>query len=137
MSVLKQKKFLIILFLIVLLSVPYVGFAAGLVPCGGTNEQPCTISDIFVLIAKVINFLIGTAGVYAVFQIINAGFWLIVSSGDEEKIRQWKTGLTNAVVGFVVVLLSFVLINTTVNILLSSRCQIDLKNPLSYLSCNK
>ena len=139
MAALKQKKFLLSfsLFFIILafLFVPQFSSARGIVPCGGSGEKPCTVQDIFILIARAINYLIGVAGIYAVFQIVNAGFWLMVSSGDEEKIKKWRQGLSNAVVGFVVVLLAFVFINTAVNLLLAPKCKVDLTNPLSYLSC--
>lgn len=141
MPILKQKKFLLSIILATVFLVPAFQpvQARGLVPCGGYTasgqaEPPCTVEDIFRLFAIAINFLIGTAGVYAVFQILNAGFWLITTSGDEEKITQWKTGLSNAVVGFVLVMLAFIFVNTTVNFLLSSKCKVDLKNPLSYLT---
>jgi hypothetical protein len=144
MSILKQKKFLLSVILLVgiFFSMPAVSHAAGLVPCGGPTEKPCTVTDIFVLIAKVTNWLIAMAGVYAVYKMINAGFWMIVSAGNEETITKEKGALSNAVVGFVLVLMSFMLINTVVNLLLTrslvttkdAACNLDLTSPLTYLT---
>src|SRR5436305_260538 len=127
---LKPKiKIISLLFPIVLLAgsfAPVVVSARGLVPCGGysdnqgTHEKPCNVQDVFALFARVTNFLIAFAGVYAVYQIVNAGFWLIVSAGNEEAVSTQKKALTNAVIGFVLVMVAYLLINTVINLLLLS-----------------
>ena len=148
MSLKKQK----ILFAVGALSVglffsatPLVSQAAGLVPCGGPTEKPCTVEDAFVLIARTTNWLIAMAGIYAVYKIIDHGFWLVTSMGNEESITAHKGGLTDAVVGFVLVLIAFMIINTVVNVLLTrdialknnQNCRLDLTNPLNYLTINQ
>jgi hypothetical protein len=135
----KQKAFKIIIFSsLFLLAVPFFVHARGLVPCGGYNENPCTVTDIFYLLARVSNWLIMIAGVFAVQRIGLAGFWLVVSAGNEETISTNKKALSHAVVGLVFALLAFLFVNTGVNFLLRSRCKLDLRNPLTYLSvCNK
>jgi hypothetical protein len=111
--------------------------AAGLVPCGGTGENPCTITDVFTLIARLTNWLIGMAGVYAVYQIISSSFWMIVTMGNEEAITKRKTALMNAVIGFIFVLFAYMLVNTAVNfLLLGSKCKLDLTDPLNYIIIN-
>lgn len=124
----------------VLLLLPALAAARGLVPCGNEGESPCTIVDIFTLIARVTNWLLMVAGIYAVYQLIFAGFNLIISIGNEEKIASNRKMINNAVAGFVFTMLAFLLINTAVNLILRSKCVIDLKNPLNYLtegpSCN-
>ena len=137
----KKQKFLKIIviaaFLTLPLTLPFFAQARGLVPCGGYNEKPCNVYDIFYLIARATNWLIMVAGVYAVYQIVNHGFWLVVTMGNEEAITKHRAGIEQAVVGMVMVFLAFVFVNTAVNLILMSKCQIDLHNPLSYLSvCN-
>lgn len=143
----KKQKFLSIFFsfllfcnLAVFLPIPVS--AAGLVPCGGNTAsatdtgKPCTFEDLFVLVARVTNWLIGVAGAYAVYQIVFAGFNLVTSMGNEEKITKNKDALSNAIVGFVFTLLAFVLVNTAVNFILLSGNKdrrVDLTNPLCYL----
>jgi hypothetical protein len=153
MNTLKQKKSLFIAVLLATLlfsmSAPYLASARGLVPCGGykdasgvTREAPCTFTDIFVLIAEATDWLIGMAGVYAVFKIIDGGFWLVVSMGNEETITQRKEEVTDAVLGFVLVMLAFMLVNTVVNFMITRsfvtttnpECRLDLTQPLNYLS---
>lgn len=148
MSLKKQKLFLAataVVASLFFIAAPLISQGAGLVPCGGPTEKPCTVEDIFVLVARVTNWLVAMAGVYAVYKIIDHGFWLVISMGNEENITKHKSGLSEAVVGFVLVLIAFMLINTVVNVLLTrdialknnSNCRLDLTNPLNYLIINQ
>ncbi len=149
MSFLKQKfKIFIVLalFLVPIFVVPHLAFAqnqpSGLVPCGrynpdGTVKSACTFLDIFVLFARVTNWLIGVSGLYAVYNIITHGFWLILSQGNEEAIAGRKKGITNAVVGMVLVFMAFMFVNFVINGILVSGMRgykLDIRNPLCYLS---
>ena len=122
-----------------LLAAPFAVNAAGIVPCGGpAPESPCTLKDVFVIIARATNMLVALAGIYAVFQIVSAGFWLTTTMGNEEKITQNKKWLTNAIVGFVMTMFAYMFINTAVNYLLleaakNKACKLDLQDPLNYL----
>ncbi|MCX6797125.1 MAG: pilin [Candidatus Doudnabacteria bacterium] len=129
----KSKTFKTIL-IFTLLLLPALAAARGLVPCGNEGESPCTIEDIFALIARVTNWLLMVAGIYAVCQIIGAGFWLVITMGNEEKIAQQKKALNNAVVCFVFAMMAFLIVNTGVNLLFRSKCKINLSNPLKYLT---
>ena len=145
MNILKQKKLLLtaILLSTVFFSVPLYSQARGLVPCGGykadgTREAPCNLCDVFSIIALATNWLLSAAGIYAVFQIVNAGFWLVISMGNEENITKWKNAITSAVVGFVLVMIAFIIVNTVVNYLLldgsAESYKIQQSNPLKYLN---
>ncbi len=145
MNILKQKKLLLTAFLVttVFFSVPFYSHARGLVPCGGykadgTREAPCNLCDVFSLVAIVTNWLIAVAGIYAVFEIVTSGFWLITTMGNEEKITKYKSALSNAVVGFVLVMIAFIIVNTAVNYLLlagtAPSLQIQLSHPFNYLN---
>ena len=132
-----KKQITILGILAFLFMVPVAVKAAGLVPCGGPTESPCTVKDVFVLAIRVTNTLIGLAGIYAVYQIICAGFWMVVTMGNEESITKHKNTLTQAVVGFVFTMMAYILINTAVNYILlgaeKKECRLDLKDPLNYL----
>jgi hypothetical protein len=73
------------------------------------------------------------AGIYAVYQFVNAGFWLVASSGDAEKITKYTKALQSTVIGFFVVLAAYMFLNTAVNVLLMSKCQINFAAPLTYV----
>jgi hypothetical protein len=99
------------------------------------------------MVARVTNTLIGLAGIYAVYVIIGAGFWLVVTMGNEEKLTNYKKQISQAVVGFVLVLMAYMFVNTAVNYILLGgagkkiqlengkevECSLDLTDPLNYL----
>jgi len=53
----------------------------------------------------IINILMGAAAVVAVAVIIIAGYTLITSAGDPDKIQKGQKTLTAAIVGFIVVMI--------------------------------
>ena len=144
----KQKiKIFILLFSIAFLAIlPNLSEARGLVPCGGyaddsgsVREPDCNVAYTFIMVARVTNWLIASAGLYAVYQLINNGFWLVASFGKEESITKRKTALSNAIVGFVMVLMAFTFVNTAINYILASQKSgftVDLTRPLCYLNPN-
>lgn len=143
---LTKQKILLLICLLFLAATPVLVSARGLVPCGGyadekgTREAPCTFLDIFNLVAKVTNWLVGVAGIYAVYKMLEHGFALIYAMGNEESITQHKGGITNAVVGFVLVMMAYILINTVLNFILlgasPAGAKINLKDPCTYLDAN-
>ena len=144
----KQKEIIKICSWVLLLSLPIFVQARGLVPCGGDGEKTCDVKDIFVLIARVTNWLLMAAGVYAAYKITQAGFNMVTSMGNEESITKNRKSLSNAVVGFVFTMMAFMFINTVVNIILRGAtndpaCKIDFTDPFTYLEntgvdkCNK
>lgn len=135
----KKQKIIVVILSVLILAAPFYTLAAGLVPCGSNGESPCKVEDIFAMVARLTNWLIMTAGVYAVFQMVFAGFNLVTSMGEEEKITKNTKALQNAVVGFVLVMSAYIFINTAVNYILlgnlpaSSPLKVDLTDPLKYL----
>jgi hypothetical protein len=106
-----------------LLMVPALSHAA-LVPCGQEVVDPvthvatvtqCTFPDLISMIIIVINYLISVAALVAMYYILTSGFNLIIALGNAEKIQKAKTGLSNAVVGFAIIVLAFVFVNLLVN----------------------
>jgi lysylphosphatidylglycerol synthetase-like protein (DUF2156 family) len=136
---LKQKLFVIISSLALVL-VPVSVSARGLVPCGGysndagtTMEKPCSVEDIFVLAAELINFLLATAGIVAVAFIVYRSFGLVLSAGNEEAVSKNKQGLSNAIIGFVIAMLAFVIVNTIITYVFGVK-SFNLSNPKCYLN---
>ena len=151
---LSKQKIIAAICSVFLLLAPAAVQARGLVPCGGYDpslpggrERPCNIEDIFILVARVTNFLIAFAGVFAVYEIIGGGFWLIVSAGNEEAISKRKGQITAALMGFAMVLMAYMFVNTVVNFMITrsfvtstdkgahatTDCKLDLTSPLTYL----
>ncbi len=131
-----KKQILILIFASLTLFAPFSVQARGLVPCGGyqddaglVREDPCNLSYIFILIATATNWLISTAGIYAVYKILYGGFDLVITMGEEEKITAAKKQITNAVVGFVFTMMAFIIVNTALNGILLGLADTSDKNP--------
>lgn len=62
------------------------------------------------VISEAFNYIFPIAGLILFFIIISAGFLLLTSAGDEEKTQKASKMLTNAVIGFVIIFVSFWLI---------------------------
>lgn len=106
---------LIISAIIAVAPLPAVAQGFSLVQCGREGQQQCQLRDLFVIISRMINYLVSLAGLVAMFYIINAGFGLVFAQGNPEKIQSNKDAIYQAVVGLGLVVLSFVLINLLVN----------------------
>ena len=98
---------------------------SGLVPCGNNDAanvqtstqafyggDTCRLGDIFKLIARVVNFAIGAAGIYSVLRILMGAVRLIASSGSEEQIKSGRETIQNAVIGLLVVFIAYAVVNT-------------------------
>lgn len=89
-----------------------------------TGQKPETEGGSFVtaedatsaLTVRIVNFILGFAGVVAIFFIINNAWFLIASGGSEETITQHKKGLMWAVVGLILIILSYSIIRFIISI---------------------
>lgn len=116
----KQKiKILAAVFsVLVLISAPSVSHAT-LTVCGGNeagayssnNPTACHLSDIFKLVAKMTNVLIDLAGVYAVVLMVWAGAKMVINSGNPSEAAKSKKNVSDAIKGFVLVMLAFIIVN--------------------------
>lgn len=89
-----------------------------LVPCGRSEapgNEPCQLQHLVILIIRLVNYLITTAAIVAMYQILLSGFNLTTALGNTEKIEKAKAGLSHAVVGFAMIILAFVFVNLLVN----------------------
>jgi quinol-cytochrome oxidoreductase complex cytochrome b subunit len=86
--------------------------------CGGTN-LPCDTS-VSTFILKIINIALAVAGLIAVLFLIIGGFRYITSAGNEESAEQAKKIIVNAIIGVVVIILSFVIVRVISSALVSN-----------------
>lgn len=68
------------------------------------------------LTSRVVNILTGVAGTIAVFFIIQNAFGIISAAGSEEKLGQHKKGLTWAIVGLLLIILSYSIIRFIISV---------------------
>jgi hypothetical protein len=93
-------------------------------PCGSTNsisagvecfgktafgqEEP---TNLVIIIADIINVLLGLLAVIFLVLIIFGGFTWMTAMGQEDKIKKAKQTITSAVIGLLIVLLSYAIVN--------------------------
>ena len=108
----KKKIFIIgLLFLTPLLVSAEEG--GGLLPCGpGTAKENCDLCDIFVLIDRILKFVMGTLiPPIATVMFLIGGIWFYFSGASEENKRRARAIITSAVIGIVVILAAWIIVN--------------------------
>jgi hypothetical protein len=64
------------------------------------------------LLLSIINYFLGFLGVLAVLMIIYGGVLYMTASGEQQKADKGKKIIMYAIIGIIIILLSFALINT-------------------------
>ncbi|HEX9503062.1 MAG TPA: hypothetical protein VF974_01935 [Patescibacteria group bacterium] len=85
---------------------------------GGTGLPNDTSVSGFIL--KIINIALGVAGLVAVLFLIIGGFRYITSAGNEETAESAKKIIINAIIGVVIIILSFVIVRVISGALISN-----------------
>lgn len=67
-------------------------------------------------IIAISNRIISVVAIVAIGGIVFAGFHMVTAFGDDEKHKKGKEALKWAILGFVVALISFPLVNATINL---------------------
>ena len=92
--------------------IPYAAFALDLPGCNRFSGINCSSASgsLTELIIYVINIMLALAGVIAVLFLIIGGFWYITSAGNEETAEKGKGTVINAIIGIIIVVLSYVIV---------------------------
>ena len=98
--------------LIVLFLIPIVT-QARLVPCGGINQPPCQLCHLFVMLDRIIDFIL----FYFVFPLgalllVIGGGMLMLSSGEPDKITSARKILFSTIIGLLIIFSSWLMVNT-------------------------
>lgn len=76
--------------------------------------------DIRVIIARIIQVTLGFLGIIAVVLILYAGYTIMTSGGDENKVAEGKKIIQNAVIGLAIILSAFAIVQFVINQLASA-----------------
>jgi TRAP-type C4-dicarboxylate transport system permease small subunit len=77
----------------------------------GTPKEVATLSCIPAIFANLLNALLTFAGLIALFMFIVGGYKLMNSAGDPKKTAEAQNNFKYGILGLIVVLSSFLLIN--------------------------
>jgi hypothetical protein len=78
--------------------------------CTQTNGDVATISNLSCVFGKVITYALGLAGIVLFILLISAGFKFITSGGDPKAIEGAKKTLTYAIIGLIIILVSYLVL---------------------------
>lgn len=95
--------------------------AAGLIPCDGGPGDPCQACQLVELADNVVDWLVVTLSVVAAIMIIYAGFVLVTSGGNTSAKEKAKSLITNLIVGFLIVLGGWLLVDTGMKMLVGGK----------------
>lgn len=98
------------------------GGASGICPPGSKNPGAANIAacnidpahkgdDLISDTSKIINVVLGVLGVVAVAVVIYGGFLFLTAQGDPGKIKKGKDSITWGIIGLIIALLSWSIIN--------------------------
>jgi hypothetical protein len=118
------KKIFLFILLLIFFIIPFSVRAAeeneewlGLIPCGNTEQGPCTLCHFFVMFQNIMKWGLDIIFILAVLIIFIAGIVYIISSGNPGLMGKTKQMITLAISGIVIVLLAWIIINTTLYVL--------------------
>jgi hypothetical protein len=104
--------------------------AAGLVPCDGSAENPCNACAFTLMANNLIQFLFTLLTLGAVLMIVYAGFQMVVSQGDPGAWSKAKGMLTSIIIGFIIILSAWLVVDTVIKTLVDSSTGLGMWNQL-------
>ena len=100
------------IFIVSLLSIIPAAQAAGLVPCNGPD---CTVCHVFKLVVNITEFLFKQVALpLAGLMFLVGGIIMMLSAGSEARYKKGKDILINTLIGLVIVLAAFAIVNTLI-----------------------
>ncbi len=122
-------KYVIRMFMMMLVSVPLYVFAAtpstGLIPCGNVGQPDCDFKMLLQLGNNLIKFCIILGTSVFTIMFMYAGFEYLTAMGDTGKISKAHTYFWNAIIGFVIMLSAWLLVTFILKMLLNSTTASD------------
>ena len=113
-----SKKIILVLVLLSLIAAPQAlaiqnGFAPGNVPEGLTES-----TDLAGILMNITNYILGFITIIAVLMLIWGGIQYLTAAGDEGQVDAAKKTITYAIIGLVVVGISYAIVVVVVNTLI-------------------
>lgn len=130
-----QKTLIISLLSLSFLALPAVIMAQVLPPCTSTGN--CGFCDFIQTFVNIIRWVLGILGGSALVLMIFHGLTWLTAAGNKEKIDAGRKGLMHTVIGIVIILGSWFIINSVLTILLTDPGKTDLVQTLFSSSSKK
>ena len=95
---------------LIIFSLPQFSYAAGLVPCDGLD---CTICDLGILANNIINWLVNFSFAAGAAMVIYGGYLIMTAGLSPKQYAEGKDIIFAAAIGLGIILVSWIIINTT------------------------
>lgn len=109
--------FVIFLGFVVLLPETVLAQAGNFVTCGGPGQDACNLCHLVTMGSRIINWLIVVLTVVAGIIFAYAGLQLLASAGNVAEKDKAKTKIINLIVGYLLVLSAWLIVDTFVRVL--------------------
>lgn len=86
------------------------------IECSTLSGVNCESTSLNGLIVRVIKIMLGIAFGVAVLFLIIGGFYYITAQGNEESAAKGKQTVINALIGIVIIIMSYVIVNVIANL---------------------
>ena len=121
-TMLKGRKYLILLFVLLILFIPASFVDAqgqfpgdtdpsGIVPCGDPGEPSCGACDLVALTQGVINFGVYFSIFVATLAIVWAGFLYVTAQGDPGKVSDAHKIFRTVIIGLIIILAAWLIVD--------------------------
>ena len=123
-----QKTSIVVAACIIGLILADSAYAQPLVECGTRSAGPspdCTLHSLFTLIKRIINLLLGMASLVAIVFVFLGGARMVLAAANPEEVKTAKSTLINAISGFVLVTLAYLIFNVVIQLLMGQDADID------------
>ena len=105
--------------------------SSGLVQCGNPGQPACTLCSFLELVKTLINFIMGLAFAFVGLFITWGAFTTMTAGGSEERVKEGRKILTTAIIGLVIMLSSWMILGTVIQILTGSPSKL----PWTEIKC--
>lgn len=105
---------------LVLFLLPQFSFAAGIVPCKGSDADPtdvrptCTVCDLAKLANNIISWLVSFSFMAGALMVVYGGYLIMTAGLSPKQYEEGKGIIYAAAMGLAIVLVSWALINTVI-----------------------
>ncbi len=82
----------------------------------GNKISPTDEGDVQSLVTRIISWILYIAGVLAFVYLVISGITYITAGGNAEQAKKGQQGIINAVIGVIIIVLAWVILNAVTNL---------------------
>lgn len=94
---------------------------AALVPCGTSDTDSCTFCDLARLGQNIINFALYLVFPISAIMIVVGGIFILTAGGSEARVSKGREIITAAIVGLLIALFSWLILDTIFRVLANTQ----------------